>query len=95
MNSAIEDNWVVPASSETVKTAISIAGSANEAIIISRLAPMPPKLVPTSSPASARKKRALPSSATMAMTSEVQLNSSPAAKVGTSDAPTQSAAKIR
>jgi hypothetical protein len=35
-----------------VNTTISIAGSASEAIIISRLEPMPPKLVPTSRPAS-------------------------------------------
>jgi hypothetical protein len=52
-----------------VNTTISIAGSASEAIIISRLEPMPPKLVPTSSPASASMKRALPSSATMAIMS--------------------------
>ena len=51
-----------------------IAGSASEAIIISRLEPMPPKLVPTSMPASARKKRALPSSAMMAIRSADQLN---------------------
>ena len=72
-----------------------IAGSASEAIIISRLEPMPPKLVPTSMPASARKKRALPSSAMMAMRSADQLNSRPVAKVGTSAAATQVAAKIR
>jgi hypothetical protein len=34
-----------------------MAGSAKAAIIISRLDPMPPKLVPMSSPASAVKKR--------------------------------------
>ena len=72
-----------------------IAGSASEAIIISRLEPMPPKLVPTSMPASARKNRALPSSATMAIRSAVQLNIRPVAKVGTSAAATQVAAKIR
>ena len=78
-----------------MNTIIIIAGSASEAIIISRLEPMPPKLVPTSMPASARKKRALPSSATMAIRSAVQLNSRPVAKVGTSAAATQVAAKIR
>ena len=72
-----------------------IAGSASEAIIISRLEPMPPKLVPTSMPASARKNRALPSSAMMAIRSADQLNSRPVAKVGTSAAATQVAAKIR
>ena len=72
-----------------------IAGSASEAIITSRLEPMPPKLVPTSSPASARKKRALPSSAMMAMRSADQLKSSPVAKVGTSAAATQVVAKTR
>ena len=41
-----------------VNTAISIAGSASAAISISRDAPMPPKAVPTSIAASARKKRA-------------------------------------
>jgi hypothetical protein len=86
---------VVPASSDKVNTIISMAGSASEAIIISRLEPMPPKLVPTSRPASARKKRAVPSSATMAIKSAVQLNSRPLAKVGTSEAATQIAAKIR
>ena len=81
-------------SSAREKTIMIIAGSASEAIIISRLEPMPPKLVPTSSPASARKKRALPSSAMMAMRSADQENSSPVAKVGTSAAATQVAAKI-
>ena len=52
------ESWVEPATSATVNTIISMAGSAREAIITSRLEPMPPKLVPTSSPASARKKRA-------------------------------------
>ena len=69
MNAAIEESCVEPASSESVNVTISIAGSASEAIIISRLEPMPPKLVPTSSPASASMKRALPSSATIAIMS--------------------------
>ena len=56
---------------------------------------MPPKLVPTSMPASARKKRAVPSSATMAIRSADQVNIRPVAKVGTSAAATQVAAKIR
>ena len=56
---------------------------------------MPPKLVPTSSPASARKKRALPSRAMIAIISADQLNSSPTAKVGTSAAATQVVAKTR
>jgi hypothetical protein len=56
MKRATEDSSVVPASSDRVNTIINMAGSASEAIIISRLEPMPPKLVPTSSPASARKK---------------------------------------
>ena len=45
------ESWVEPASSATVNTTMIMAGSASEAIIISRLEPMPPKLVPTSSPA--------------------------------------------
>ena len=77
------ESWVEPAMSASVNTIMIIAGSASEAIITSRLEPMPPKLVPTSSPASARKKRALPSSATMAMRSADQLNKRPVAKVGT------------
>ena len=71
-----------------------IAGSASEANIISRLEPMPPKLVPTSMPTSARKKRDEPNSAVMAIRSAVQLNCRPVAKVGTSAAATQVAEKI-
>jgi hypothetical protein len=59
-------------SSETVKITISMAGSASEAIINSRLEPMPPKLVPTSSPASAVKKRAPPRRATSTMRSDTR-----------------------
>ena len=95
MTLEIVDSWVDLATSATVKTIISIAGSATEVIITSRLEPMPPKLVPTSMPASARKKRALPSRAAIAMRSAVQLNSRPVAKVGTSAAATQVAAKMR
>src|SRR5579863_9295726 len=72
-----------------------MAGSASEAIMTSREEPMPPKLVPTSSPARARKKRALPSSAMMAMRSADQENNSPVRKVGTSEAATQVVAKTR
>ena len=71
-----------------------IAGSASEANIISRLEPIPPKLVPTSIPTSARKKRAEPNSAVIAMRSPTQLNSSPVANVGTSDAATHVALRI-
>ena len=95
MNPAIVESWVEPAISASVNTIISIAGSASDAIMTSRLEPMPPKLVPTSSPASARKKRALPSSAMMAMRSAVQLNNSPVLNVGTKAAATHVAAKIR
>ncbi len=96
MKPAMVESWVEPAISATVKTIMSIAGSASEAIIISRLEPMPPKLVPTSRPASARKKRALPSSAMMAMRSADQLNSEPGARRSApATAATQVAAKIR
>ena len=94
MTSAIVDNWVDPATSATVNTIISIAGSASEAIITSRDEPMPPKLVPISIPASASMKRAQPSSAVMAIRSPDQENISPVAKVGTSAAATQVTAKI-
>ena len=77
MKLAISESCVEPASSASVKAIISMAGSASEANIISRLEPMPPKLVPTSMPQSARKKRAEPMSAVMAMRSAVQLNCRP------------------
>ncbi len=91
----MEESCVEPAISASANTIISIAGSASDAIITSRLDPMPPKLVPTSSPASARKKRALPSSAMIAIRSAVQREQQAGAKVGTSAAATQVAAKIR
>jgi hypothetical protein len=72
----------------------SIAGSASDAIIISRLEPMPPKLVPTSRPASASMNRALPSSATIAIRSAAGVNARPVANVGTSAAATQVVAKM-
>ena len=89
------ESWVEPAIIATANTVIRIAGSASEAIITSRLEPMPPKAVPTSIPASARKKRALPSSAIMAIRSADQENNRPLPKVGTSDAATQVPAKMR
>ena len=95
MKLAMVESCVEPAISARVNTIINIAGSASEPIITSRLEPMPPKLVPTSSPASARKKRALPSSAMMAIKSADQLNIRPVRNVGTSAAATQVAAKIR
>ena len=95
MTFEIVESWVDLAIRAKVKMIISIAGSARDAIIISRLEPMPPKLVPTSMPASARKKRALPSRAAMAMRSAVPLKSRPVAKVGTRAAATHVAAKIR
>ena len=79
----------------TTKTIMIIAGSASEANIISRLEPMPPKLVPTSMPASARKNLALPKRAVMTIRSANQLNISPMANVGTSAAATHVAAKIK
>ena len=94
MNSAMVESWVEPAIIATANTVMRIAGSASEAIITSRLEPMPPKAVPTSMPASARKKRALPSSAMMAIRSADQENNNPVPKVGTSDAATQVPAKM-
>ena len=95
MTPAIVESCVEPAISASVNTTTISAGSASEAIITSRLDPMPPKLVPTSSPASARKKRALPSRPAITIRSADQLNVRPRAKVGTSAAATQVAAKIR
>jgi hypothetical protein len=54
-----------------------------KAIIISRLEPIPPKLVPTSSPANASMKRAVPRSATIAIRSTAGLNARAVANVGT------------
>ena len=88
------ESWVEPATRASVNTIISMAGSASEAIITSRLEPIPPKLVPISRPESARKNRALPRSAMMAIRSAVHENIRPVRKVGTSDAATQVAAKI-
>ena len=90
---AMVESCVEPATSATVNTIISMAGSASEAIMTSRLDPMPPKLVPTSRPASAWKNRALPSSAMMAIRSADQENIRPPRNVGTSDAATQVPAK--
>ena len=92
---ATVESWVEPATSASVKTIMIIAGSASVANIASRLEPMPPKLVPTSMPAKARKNRALPSSAMIAIRSADQLNSRPVAKVGMSAAATQVAANTR
>ena len=89
------ESWVEPASSASVNTIMIIAGSASEAIMTSRLEPMPPKLVPTSRPASAWKKRALPNSAMIAIRSADQENSSPAPNVGTREAATHVAANTR
>ena len=80
MKPAMFESWVEPATSATANTIISMAGSAREAIITSRLVPMPPKAVPMSMPASARKKRALPSSAVMAIRSASQLKRKPVAE---------------
>jgi hypothetical protein len=93
MKAAMFESCVEPATSATVKVIMIIAGSASEAIVTSRLAPMPPKLVPTSMPASARKKRALPISAVMAMRSADRPIGRPIAKVGIRAAATQVAAK--
>ena len=68
------ESWVVPAISATVNATSSIAGSASEAIIISRDEPIPPNAVPTSMPASARAKRPVANSATSAMRSADQEN---------------------
>jgi hypothetical protein len=95
MKAAMVESWEEPATRARVKMMSSMAGSAKDEIITSRLEPMPPKLVPVSMPAKARKKRALARSAMMAIRSAVQLKTRPVAKVGTRAAATQVAAKIR
>ncbi len=94
MKAATWDSCVEPATSATVNTIMIMAGSASEANIISRLDPMPPKLVPMSMPTSARNRRALPSRAVIAIRSADQLKCRPVANVGTSAAATHVAAKI-
>ncbi len=95
MKAATVESCVEPAISASENTMVSIAGSASVANIDSRLAPRPPNAVPTSMPASARKKRPTPSSATMAIRSADHENSKPVAKVGTSAAATQVEANTR
>ena len=56
---------------------------------------MPPKLVPTSSPASACANRAAPSNPAMTIKSPDQLNMRPVAKVGTRAAATQVIDRIK
>ena len=73
---AMLESWVVPATSATVNATSSIAGSASEAIIISRDEPMPPNAVPTSMPASASANRPVARIATMAIRSADQENRS-------------------
>ena len=94
IKSATTESCVEPAIRATVNTIMIMAGSASDANSISRLEPMPPKLVPMSMPASAGKKRAEPMSAMMTMRSPTQPKVSPVAKVGTRAAATQVAAKI-
>ena len=76
-----------------VNTAISIAGSARADTSISRDAPMPPKAVPTSMPARARKKRASASSPTRAMMSAIAAVGRLTATSGTVAAASQVALK--
>jgi len=74
-SSAMVDSWVVPATSAIVNTIRIMAGSASEAISISRDDPIPPNAVPTSMPASASANRAVPMSATITIRSADQENS--------------------
>ena len=63
------ERLVLPATIARVNTAISMAGSASAERVISRELPMPPKAVPTSMPARARKKRARAKKPASTMTS--------------------------
>ena len=89
------ESSVEPATSAKVKTTRSMAGSARDAIITSRLAPMPPKLVPASRAERARKKRALPIRAVIAMRSAQGPKGRPKQNVGTRAVASQMKAKIR
>src|SRR3972149_4376270 len=72
MTCAICERDVDLLASDTVKTAISMAGSVSDAIVISRLDPIPQKAVPISMPASAVKNLDMANSETMAITSAVE-----------------------
>ncbi len=95
MKRAMVESCEEPASNASAMMIISIAGSANAAIITSRDDPIPPNAVPMSIPARVSRKRAAPSRAMMAIRSPVQEKIRPVAKVGTSAAATQVKAKIR
>ncbi len=71
MTMVIWDRDVDLLTSDTANTAISMAGSASEAMVISLLEPMPPKAVPISMPANAVKNRAMANSATSTITSAI------------------------
>ena len=81
MNVEIAERSVERATRETVKTTVMKAGSAREAIMTSRLEPMPPKDVPTSMPPRAKKKRPVASKPTMAIKSADHVNNKPLANV--------------
>ena len=88
------ESCVRPATSARRNTINSIAGSASAAIITSRLEPMPAETGADVHSGEGEEEARTSSSATMAIRSAVQLNSSPVAKVGTSAAATQIAAKV-
>ena len=96
MNAAMVESCVEPATSASVNTIMIIAGSASEAIIISRLEPMPPKLVPTSMPGQRQEEaRAAEERDNDDEVGRPAEHADRCAKVGTSAAATQVAAKIR
>ncbi len=84
---------VEPEINDGVKTTISNAGSASDAISISRRAPIEPKAVPTSIAANAMNTRASASSPTNAITSAAGENGRSVASTGTIDAASSHAAE--
>ncbi len=80
---------------DSPKTAMRMAGSASAAIIVSRLAPMPPNAVPVSSPASARATVPSSSRPTTAKRSPALSNGEPVVTPGTMTAMTRVLAAIR
>jgi len=77
---AMVESWWSPQINASVNTIISIAGSASEAIITSRLDPMPPKLVPHVEAGERQEEARAASSAMIAIRSADQENSKSAAE---------------
>ena len=88
----ITSRFVVPARMAKISATKTKAGSASAAKAISRVAPKPPKAVPTSIPASAMAKRDSANSPAISSKSAKGANTMPRAKLGTKVAANTAAA---